>query len=258
MRLDPAAVTAGVQVIWFDRIASTNAQALDRARVGERGPIWIVADMQTAGRGRHGRPWVSEAGNLYATLLLRDPAPPPRTPELAFVAGLAVHDAVAETTPELRERLTLKWPNDLLCDGAKLGGILIEGEGAEHFAVAIGIGVNCRQHPVATDYPATNLMAAGAAVAPETLFCALSRTMLQRLEQWDRGAGFTVIRAAWMQRAGALGRELRVRITGGEVRGRYEGLDASGRLLLRCADGGVHAVGAGDVFPASPLAAGAA
>src|SRR5512141_1498456 len=105
---------AGVRHIAFEMLGSTNAEALTLARAGERGPLWVSAASQTAGRGRRGRPWVSEPGNLYASLLLVDPAPAERAPQLSFVAALAVRDAIARATPALAPRLTFKWPNDVL------------------------------------------------------------------------------------------------------------------------------------------------
>jgi BirA family biotin operon repressor/biotin-[acetyl-CoA-carboxylase] ligase len=252
MPLDPAAGERGLTA--FDTIDSTNAEALRRARQGERGPLWIVAERQTSGRGRHGRTWVSEPGNLYATLLLTAPGPVARAPELAFVAAIATYDAVAEVAPLVQLQLKLKWPNDLLCDGAKLGGILIEGEGN---TVAIGIGLNCRHHPADTIYPATDLAARGAAVAPADLMGALSKAMMQRLEQWQGGAGFTAIRQAWLARAQEPGSAIRVRIGERELSGRYEGIDDSGRLLLRSAAGALEAISAGDVLTPSPRTAAA-
>src|SRR5258708_39940625 len=125
----------------LDTVDSTNAEALRRARAGERGPLWIVARQQSAGRGRRGRAWVSPPGNLHATLLLTDPAPAAAAPQLGFVAGLALVDAAAAAAPLLASRLALKWPNDLLCGARKIAGILIEGEGSP-LTVAVGIGVN--------------------------------------------------------------------------------------------------------------------
>jgi BirA family biotin operon repressor/biotin-[acetyl-CoA-carboxylase] ligase len=246
MRLDPAAVSAGVRLATYDEVGSTNAEALARARRGETGPLWIVSRRQTAGRGRHGRTWVSEPGNLYATLLLSHPAPPAQTPQLAFVAGVAVYDAVADAAPPLQPRLMLKWPNDLLCDGAKLAGILIEGEGD---AAAVGIGVNCRHHPTETTYPATDLSACGAAASSEDLMGILSRTMANSLAQWQRGAGFAAIRADWAARAHRAGARITVRVGEREAVGHYQGLDEDGRLLLRRSDGSREAISAGDVFP---------
>ena len=145
MQLDPRASAAGVRLIAHEVLISTNVEALALARKGERGPLWVTAQRQTGGRGRRGRTWVSEPGNLHASLLLTDPAPAEHWPELAFVAALAVHDAVAEVAPALRPQLAIKWPNDLLLDGKKFAGILIEGEGGrgDGGAVAVGIGVNC-------------------------------------------------------------------------------------------------------------------
>ena len=128
MQLHSAAVAAGYRLATHETLASTNAEALTLARGGERGPLWIVARQQTAGRGRRGNAWVSPPGNLYASLLLVDPAPAECAPELSFVAALALHDAILDRAPDLRADLALKWPNDILCGGAKLAGILIEGE----------------------------------------------------------------------------------------------------------------------------------
>src|SRR5262249_20426552 len=113
MRLDPAAQAAGARLIIHDTIGSTHAEAPRLAREGERGPLWITAKRQTAGRGRRGRSWASEPGNLYASLLLTEPAPPDRYPELSFVAALALHDAVTARIAGLASRVRLKWPNDL-------------------------------------------------------------------------------------------------------------------------------------------------
>src|SRR5262249_57827855 len=125
------------------------------ARAGERGPLWITAGRQSAGRGRRGRPWISEPGNLFATLLLTDPAPVEHWPELSLVAALAIHDAVAEVAAAVRPKLAIKWPNDLLIEAAKFAGILTENERTE--AGAIGICINCASHTPFTDYPATDV-----------------------------------------------------------------------------------------------------
>ena len=250
MELAPAAAAAGVGLIACDMIASTNSEALACARAGERGPLWITARAQTAGRGRRGRAWVSEPGNLFATLLLTDPGPPEHAAQLSFVAALAVHDALVALAPAVRPRLAFKWPNDVLCDGAKLAGILIEAEGTQPLVAAVGIGVNCRHHPAQTDFPATDLAAAGAAVTAEALFAELSLAMVRRLREWE--AGFASIRADWLRRA--LGGDLQVRLGARELAGRFETLDESGRLMLRLPDGRLEAIAAGEVFPIAPSA----
>ncbi len=236
-----------LRVVAHETIGSTNAEALLLARAGEPGPLWITAKRQTAGRGRRGRVWVSEPGNLYATLLLTDASPPERAAELSFVAALAVHDAVAGCIPGLAERLALKWPNDCLIDGNKFAGILIEGEGR---AVAVGIGVNCKHHPAGTTFPATDLAAAGVRATPDSVFAGLSAAMTTRLAQWDRGAGFAAIRDEWLQRAFGLGKAVRVALPEGEREGRFETIDQAGRLVLRSVDGRTETITAGDVLPA--------
>src|SRR5215813_12480691 len=153
MRLDPRASAAGVRLNAHELLGSTNAEALRLASQGERGPLWVTAARQSAGRGRRGRSWVSEPGNLFASLLLTEPAPPEHWPELSFVAALAIHDAIADLAPSVRPQLAVKWPNDLLLGEAKFAGILSEAEGAQ--TVVVGIGINCTSHPSVSDYPAT-------------------------------------------------------------------------------------------------------
>ena len=227
--------------------AWNTAEALARARSGERGALWISARTQDAGRGRRGSAWTSTPGNLFATLLLGDPSPPPLAPQLSFVAALALHDAVAECAAQVGPLLKVKWPNDLLLGGAKLAGILIEGESAPAFAVVIGFGVNCATHPDNTPYPATDLAAAGALVGPASLLAALAQAMPRRLVQWARGDGFAGIRADWLKRAAGLGQDIRVRLPEREFSGRFEGLDDAGHLVVR-GPAGLVTVTAGEVF----------
>jgi BirA family biotin operon repressor/biotin-[acetyl-CoA-carboxylase] ligase len=247
MQLDPAAIAAGARLVALDAIGSTNTEGLSRARAGERGPLWITATSQSEGRGRRGRPWASEPGNLYASLLLTDPGPPTQLPELSFVVGLALHDAIARRIPGLSGRLSLKWPNDLLIDRHKCAGILIEAEGS---SVVIGIGVNCLSHPQGTDFPATDLAAAGVRASADTVFAALSGAMVGRLSQWQRGAGFAAVRTDWLARAAGLGKPIKVRLADREVEGRFETIDETGRLILRRPEGATEALAGGDVMAA--------
>lgn len=238
---------AGVRHIAYETLGSTNAEALARTRAGERGPLWVTTKSQSAGRGRRGSIWASPPGNLYATLLLSEPSAPEHAPQLSFVAALALHDAITECAPQLGPLLKVKWPNDLLLGGAKLAGILIEGESDPVFSVAIGIGVNCATHPENTAYLATDLAANGALVTPAQLLALLPAAMLRRLDQWQRGQGFAAVRADWLKRAAGLGEDIRVRLPEREIAGRFQGLDDAGRLLVE-QSGGVATVTAGDVF----------
>jgi BirA family biotin operon repressor/biotin-[acetyl-CoA-carboxylase] ligase len=245
-----SASIAGVRLIAHESIGSTNAEALALARKGVRDTVWITARRQTAGRGRRGREWDSPPGNLYATLLLPNPCEPEIAPQLSFVAGLALHDAVLSNAPMLAARLTLKWPNDLLLDREKLAGILVEGERLDDgaFVAVVGIGVNCASHPDITPYPATNLARAGAPVLVDALLERLADAMTARLAQWRR-AGFASVRNDWLARTWRVGEAIRLR-TPEEVEGRFAGIDAHGRLLLGTGNDGVRTIAAGDIMPA--------
>jgi BirA family biotin operon repressor/biotin-[acetyl-CoA-carboxylase] ligase len=249
MQLAPSAVAAGWAVKLLDCCVSTNSEALAVGHAGEGRPTWVVARRQTGGRARRGRNWTSEPGNLYTSLYLPDPAPPARAAQLSFVIALAVRDAIIACAPEHAARLTLKWPNDVLCDGRKIAGLLLEGEMGKVFTVAIGIGVNCRHHPEGTEFPATDLAASGIEVSPGDLFRSLTATMLSRVGLWDRGEGFAAVRSDWLAAAAGVGGRVRVRLESREFSGRFETIDADGHLLVTLDDGGREAVAAGDVFP---------
>jgi BirA family biotin operon repressor/biotin-[acetyl-CoA-carboxylase] ligase len=256
MQLDPMAVEAGVRLLALATVGSTNEEARLLAKRGERGPLWITATAQTAGRGRLDRSWVSPEGNLYASLLLSEPSPLERAPELGFVAALALRDAVIALEPDLAPQLRFKWPNDLLHGREKCAGILIEGEVGtdQSIAVVIGIGVNCATHPATEpDRPATHLGTHlgthGADLTPQRLFRELSATMCRRLREWDRGRGFSAILDDWIAAARGIGEDITVRNGGSEKHGRFAGLDRSGRLVLELHDGGTERISAGDVFP---------
>lgn len=242
----------GIPVIALDAVGSTNEEALGRARAGEHGSLWIVAERQSAGRGRRGRAWVSEPGNLYASLLITDAAPQAAVAGICFVAALALHDALLDTVHGVAPaQLKLKWPNDVLLDGKKLAGILVEGCSVAGAAAAtvIGFGVNCRHHPEQTEYPATDLADAGFSAPANELLGALGDAMTRRLREWDRGANFASIRSAWVARADGLGSEIRVRLGDRTLAGTFEAIDPSGALVLARPDGARETVAAGDVFP---------
>jgi BirA family transcriptional regulator, biotin operon repressor / biotin---[acetyl-CoA-carboxylase] ligase len=245
MQLDPRASAAGVRLVSHEVLASTNTEALTLARAGERGPLWVTAARQSAGRGRRGRNWISQPGNLFATLLLTDPAPPEHWPELSFVAALAIHDAIADLAPSVRPQLAIKWPNDLLLAEAKFAGILIEGEAAG--AVVVGIGINCTSHPAGTDYPATDLAAAGVGVSAEAAFSKLSAKMIGRLAQWNQGEHFATIRTDWLSRAAGVGGNISVGLPDREITGLFETVDEIGQLVLVEPEGTRHAIAAADV-----------
>lgn len=237
----------GTGLLRLDEIDSTNCEARRRAEAGETGPLWITAARQTAGRGRRGRVWQGGDGNLAATLLLRPEAPPAAAAQLGFAAALAVSDLAAHFAPAAA--ITVKWPNDVLADGKKISGILLEAgpRANDNSWLAIGIGINLAGHPVETEFPATSLAALGVTPpAPDMALTVLAARFAHWLAVW-RSEGFEPLRAAWLARAGGLGAPIRARLPHEERRGAFEGIDATGALLLREASG-VRAITAGEVF----------
>ncbi len=238
-------------------VGSTNAELLERARTGEASGLWLTADRQLTGRGRRGRTWTSEPGNLYSSLLLIDPAEPALLGSLPLAVAVAVHDAIAAVLPLDGGRLAIKWPNDVLIDGAKTSGILIESEflSDRRQAVVIGCGINIAHHPNVEGYPSTCLAERGVGVSPQELFARLFTTMERVLRDWDRGRGVSEIRDQWIERCTGIGGPIVVRLPDSEIHGQFAGIDGDGRLLLALPDGGHQTISAGDVFfPVAPSA----
>ncbi len=230
-------------------IDSTNAEAQRRAPA-IRGPEWILALRQVQGRGRRGRAWHDPAGNFAATYLCRPDGAPEALALRSFVAALALHEALVVSTGR-PEGLALKWPNDVLLNGGKLAGILLEslGQGGGVSYLAIGIGVNLRAAPAAEPgaVPPVSLMAeTGCAIAPEE-FLDLLAPAYARWESQLVTYGFGPIRTAWLDRAARLGAQITARMAAGEQTGTFEGIDASGALLLRTSAGRV-AIPAAEVY----------
>lgn len=222
---------------------STNDDLLALARQGEREGLWLRADTQTGGKGRSGRQWISPPGNLYASTLVRLQPGDPLAPSLALVSGIALHEAVALAAPGVP--LMLKWPNDLMSGGAKLAGILLEGE---KDAVICGFGVNLAHHPVDIGRPVTSLAALGVVpLSPSAVIEMLADSFARWLTRW-RSEGVSLIAREWMSRAHPIGSALRVQTSEGAEDGLFDGLDPMGALRLRLADGTSRAIQAGDVF----------
>jgi BirA family biotin operon repressor/biotin-[acetyl-CoA-carboxylase] ligase len=221
------------RVVRFDVIDSTNEEARRRALAGETDGLWIVAGEQTAGRGRRGRAWISPGGNLHATALTVDPCPPAFAPQLGFVAGVALVRAARDCGSA---DAGLKWPNDLMLNGAKCGGILVEGIGlaGRRAAYAVGVGVNCAHAPEGLGYATSCLTGAcWQAVGADALFERLAERFDEAFEAWRAGKAFDRIRAAWIDCALGLGERVAIESGAGRREGVFEGIDAGGRLLMR-------------------------
>ena len=223
-------------VVTYDQLDSTNSEAMRRVAAGERGPLWILAHQQTAGRGRSGRDWASPRGNLAVSLIFRPHCLPANVPQLSLIAGVAAHQALATLWPEgaASRRLRLKWPNDVLIDRAKLGGILVESTSfAGDLVAVIGIGVNIAATPDVLDRAVTS-MAEHVANPPraEALVALIAERLDACLAQWSKPAGFDALRSQWLDRAGSIGEAMSVNTGAGAVAGTFAGLDTDGALLL--------------------------
>jgi BirA family transcriptional regulator, biotin operon repressor / biotin---[acetyl-CoA-carboxylase] ligase len=229
---------------------STNAEAMRRALAGESGPLWVLADRQTAGRGRSGRAWASLPGNLHASLILSPSCPLGCAPQLSLVAGVAAIDAIRNAGSPAPAGLRLKWPNDILIGSAKTGGVLVESTtraGSAGLAAVVGVGLNLAAAPAALGPAATYLASHGLPLSPREALCFLAEAMEVWLAVWDEGAGFARVRAAWLERAGAPGEPLAVQGNEGRFEGRFVGLDDEGALLIAGADGRERRFAFGDV-----------
>jgi BirA family transcriptional regulator, biotin operon repressor / biotin---[acetyl-CoA-carboxylase] ligase len=264
--LGPKATAAGTRLEAFESIGSTNAEALIRARAGERGPLWLVTTQQTAGRGRRDRAWQSPRGNLAASIVEVMDVAPAIAATLGFAAGVALEKALQAVSVEARlraggadtTRFELKWPNDVLAGGRKLSGILLEAEPVgTQLAVVVGIGVNVVAAPDATIFPATSLHDLGIHIGAAELFAALADAWSQLRVQWDDGRGFEAIRRLWLERASGLGGEVSVRLSGTTVTGTFDTIDETGCLIVRTAAGARVPIAAGDVYFGAAASAGA-
>ncbi|MDZ4086691.1 MAG: biotin--[acetyl-CoA-carboxylase] ligase [Tabrizicola sp.] len=242
----------GAGRITLPEIDSTNAEGFRRASTLS-GPTWIVAGVQTAGRGRRARPWSSPEGNFHGTLVLKPQEPAETVALRSFAAALALRDAFVQLT-NLPQSFALKWPNDVLCNGGKIAGILLESQGLNtpDATLCIGIGVNLIAAPDPSQVeagavpPVSLLQETGLKITPNTFLDALAPAY----DHWEatfQTEGFAPLRAAWLSHAARLGETIRAR-TGIETReGTFQTIDATGNLILRT-QAGTLAIPAAEVF----------
>ena len=241
-----------MKFITLDHVDSTNAEVVRLAKEGELGPLWVRANSQTQGRGRRGREWVSQKGNLYCSGLFPHSGTIQEAARMSFVAALAVADCLGNYVAE--DKVSLKWPNDVLIDGLKTSGILLE-SGKGH--VIVGIGINLVSHPQLTPFPATHVLEhIGAELlnSPEPIMSgpdAVLAVLANRFDYWSNLAseeGFVSISKAWLARAHNVPGQVKVRLPKEEFSGQALGLDENGALRVRLDNGTIRYVHAGDVF----------
>lgn len=244
-------MTAAAPVLVLDAIDSTNAEARRRAEAGETSPLWIAARQQTAGRGRRGREWASDSGNLFSTLLMHTDRPAAEAAQVTFIAALAVADLLDRYAPP--SLVTIKWPNDVMLAGRKASGVLVESGSAERGGlwVAVGIGVNLAHAPTNVERPATALaehLRGDVTATPDVGVAAenLAKTFAVWMDRWDT-LGFTPVLDAWRRRTRLEG-PCTARLGHETVSGVAEGVEADGALRLRLPDGALRIIAAGDVF----------
>ena len=233
---------SGTALEVFETLDSTSTEAKRRVDAGEAGPVWILALSQTAGYGRRGRGWEQRAGDFAGTLLLTPEAPTERWGQLSFVVALALASSLDEVVPE--SKIALKWPNDLLIDGRKCAGILLENLGRQ---LSVGIGVNIVSAPEGLAYPVARLVDhAAEPPAPAEMAVSIDDHFWRLYRQWLT-QGFASIRGGWLARAAGIGSEIAVRLPNEELKGVFDGIDETGALMLRSA-AGTRTIAAGDVF----------
>jgi BirA family biotin operon repressor/biotin-[acetyl-CoA-carboxylase] ligase len=259
--LGAVADKAGYGLEAHESLGSTNAEGLLRAEAGISRPLWIVTSRQTAGHGRRGRAWETPSGNLAASLVVPGVADRPLAAGLGFVAGLALNSAITAVAPRAMartvldgydapgHRLALKWPNDVLLDGAKLAGVLVEVHAHEQagLAAVIGIGVNVAAAPKDTPYPATSLAELGSDCTAADLFEALSDSWVGFYAIWNGGRGLPDIRRLWLEQAAGIGAPVAIRHGDDVIRGIFETLDDEGRLVVLTDAGSRRMIAAGEV-----------
>ncbi len=246
---------SGYRVFAHEIIDSTNEEARRLAVAGDPGKCIVWAAEQTAGRGRRGRQWVSKRGNLFASILIRPQASLADASQLSFAAALAVKHTL-EVLSDQAVEFALKWPNDVLVDGAKISGILLEGSAkpatqggpAQTDYLIIGIGINLQHHPEDTPYPATDMItAAGISLRPEDVATKLTESFDEIYQSWVTN-GFDTLRQQWLKAAYRLGQAIEVQQNDNRIKGIMRDLDATGALRIEVEDGKEVTIHAGDVF----------
>jgi len=247
--LSPDATAAGYRLAGLETVASTNSLAMQHARDGAPDRLWVVAREQTKGRGRRGRLWQCAKGNLAASVLMHMEAGTREAALTGFVAGVAVARTIWEFQSTGDERVKLKWPNDLLYKGAKLGGILLEAQtlSSKQMALVVGFGINVAHSPEGLPYATTSLHDMGLSVSPEIVFSVLSTHWAECLNIYSGKTGQADILCEWRSCATGIGEPVRVAAPQGEITGIFETIDDEGRLIVHTMSGNRIPVTAGDV-----------
>ncbi|TAN64354.1 MAG: biotin--[acetyl-CoA-carboxylase] ligase [Magnetospirillum sp.] len=232
--------------IRLDEVGSTNDEARRQVSLGTAADLLVVtAVSQTSGRGRRGRAWSSPVGNLHASVLITLDRGLAESAQIGFVAALALAEGLGELVPTADFRC--KWPNDVLCNGKKIAGMLLETAGDGWLVLGLGVDVAQGLPPGEALYASIALAELGWSGDTATVLAAFCRRFGPWLGRW-RGEGFAPVRAAWLEHARGLGEQAVVRLEAETLTGRFAGLDHDGALMLDQGETGVRRILAGDVF----------
>ena len=225
-----------LDILFFDEIDSTNNQAQRLLETKDKFPFWIIADEQTAGRGRKNRYWVSQKGNFMGTLVLKKSFQKKNTPQLSFVTSLALQKTIKQYDINNKSSVHIKWPNDILINDSKCAGILIEtlnSETSQEF-IAIGIGVNITTHPENSMFRATSLNKEfDSEIDRDEFLDNLTYNLLLKISNWDNGNNILNILKIWKKHAYKLNKKISMLLASGDrVNGIFQDLDGQGGLIL--------------------------
>ena len=240
-------LSSGARLELYERLDSTNLEVKRRTEAGERGPLWVLAQSQTAGYGRRGREWEQAVGDFAGTLLVRPEGDPTRFGELSFVAAIAVHEAISVLARS--GIVQAKWPNDILIEEAKVSGLLLEFIDVKPAPlIALGIGINIVSKPENTPYPTTRLIDHGVAAppSPQDIAGLIDKAFWRAYTTW-RDKGFPQVQEQWLSIARGVGEKIVVRLPDEERTGIFEGIDKAGALILRMKDE-TQTINVGEVY----------
>lgn len=255
--LSPNAILAGHRVNSFQSVTSTNAIAMQFAKeviknTGKEIGVpntWFVANEQTQGRGRRGRVWQSQQGNLAASLIVILPKNTPAPELLGFVAGIALAKTVKQLLGVRGKDVSVKWPNDLLLSDAKLAGILLESEilASGERIVIIGMGLNVKSAPEGLAYSTCCLGDIDPTISPNDVFTKLSENWVESFNLWDYNAGGKFILTQWRDLAAGIGHPIKIMRSKDVIEGIFETIDEQGHLIIKTSSGHIEKVTTGDV-----------
>lgn len=245
-----ASMPKGVEAVFYENVTSTNDVAREMAMEGRGGPLWVAAASQSAGRGRLGRVWVSEKGNLYASLMIRPRNKPEKMIALPYLAALAVREALIRSGAP-KKQVRCKWPNDILFNEKKVAGILIEssiGTGGDVDFLVIGIGTNLSLYPKDAQFPATSFAKEmQKTIKPEDYLVHLAEAFDVQWQAWLQ-FGFEPIRMDWLTHSWGMGEKRQIKTSNLDVEARLVTLDKDGALIIKLDDGTESRLYAGDIF----------